>query len=308
VTTPRAANEVILGWLNALANQDVCQVRLIAAKAVADLKSHLLAVPPHWSETELNQAFMAAVLLRSIYDCAFLVEETIRPGWVSDHDKVRAIWHRFCDCRERFGFAQGFCQGPFVDYVSRFLTETERIFLTNFGPGTYFSPTLLIDELICSICTRDLRGCEHLPGKLYGGKLCRGVARKCRFQENGNVGSLVTVPRDPRCRIWPWQANETESNILFLSTFIIDDFIERDDWQDRMGSCQEDVEWPAMQTHDAGEGPPCADFCRPGETGAIVWRAARGKAGGLPGAAEGAREKLKLGDWNNKTNCAIRRG
>jgi hypothetical protein len=235
LSTPPAANELILGWLNALANQHYSQVKPITAQGVADLKSHLLAKPAHWSESELNQAFMAAMLLRSIYDFAFLVEETIRPGWVSDHDKVKEIWHRFCDCRERFDFAQGFCQGPIVDHVSRFLTETERTFLTNFGPGTYFSPTLVIDELTCSICNRDLRGCEHLSGKLYGGKLCRGVARKFRLQENGNVGSLVSVPRDPRCRIWPWQANETEWNILYLSTFKIDDFMEQDDWQDKGG-------------------------------------------------------------------------
>lgn len=232
MSAPSAANELIFGWLNALNNQHVSQVKHIAANAVADLKSHLLAKPTQWSESELNQGFMAAMLLRSIYDFALLVEETVQPGWVSNHFKVMKIWYRFCNCRERFDFAQGFCQGPIVDHVLKFLTETEQTFLANFGPGTFFSPTLVIDDLICSICERDIRGCEHLSGTLYNGKLCQGVARKFRFKENGNVGSLVSVPRDPRCRIWPWQANEKELKFLYLSTFKIDDFMERDDWKD----------------------------------------------------------------------------
>lgn len=215
-----------------MANLHVSQVKPIMAKAVVDLKSQLLTKPANWSESELNQAFIAAVLCRAIYDYSFLVEEIIHAGWVSDHDKVIRIWRRFCDYRERFEFAHGSCQGPIIDQISRFLEEVERVFLINFGPGTYMSPTLVIDELSCSICNRDLRGCEHLSGSIYAGRLCRGVARKFRLPENGNVGSLVSVPRDPRCRIWPWQANDDTWNILFLSTFKFDDFMERDDWQD----------------------------------------------------------------------------
>jgi hypothetical protein len=199
----------------------------------------LLAKPAYWAESELNQGFMAAMLLRSYYDFACLVEEMLDTGWLSNHAKVNKIWRRFCDCRERFNFAEGFCQGPMIDHVSRFVMDTDQTFLNNFGPGTFLSPTLVIDELICSICNRDSRSCEHLFGKLYGGKLCRAVARKFRLPENGNVGSLVSVPRDPRCRIWPWQANEAEWNMLYLSTFQIDDFMERDDWLDRTGGCQQ---------------------------------------------------------------------
>jgi len=224
------ANEVILGWLDELGNRHITDARRVAAKAVTALKNHLLAKPAGWSDSDLDIAFAAAVLFRSIHDFTFLVEETIYPEWVSDHDKVERIWCRFCNCRERFEFAQGLAQGPIVDQLSRFLAEIERAFVSTYGHGTYISLTLVIDELVCSICDCDLRGCEHSPGNLYAGRLCRGVARRIRFRESGNVGSLVQVPRDPRCRVWPWQAKNRPCEILYLATFKIDDFMEQDDW------------------------------------------------------------------------------
>jgi hypothetical protein len=230
LSTATTANDIILGWINALAYQHVSQVKIIAANAVRDLKKHILTNPAHWSESELEQAFCAAVLLRAMYDYAHLVEETSDPAWISNHEKASAIWYRLCDCRERFAFTEGFCQGPIIDQVSSFLVEMEQTFLANFGPGSFFSPELVLDEINCSICNRDFRGCEHLSGKIYGGKLCKGVAQKFRLRKSGNVGSIVSTPRDPRCRIWPWQAHENQWEILYLSTFKIDDFMEQDDW------------------------------------------------------------------------------
>ena len=51
--------------------------------------------------------------------------------------------------------------------------------------------------------------------------------------------------------------------------------------------CHAGAELVNVVAVNGAAGPRFADLCRPGETGAVAWRAAgRRKASGLPGAAE----------------------
>jgi hypothetical protein len=180
----------------------------------------------------MNIAFTGAVFLRAIYDHAILVGMVSESNWIEDHKKVEKIWTRFCDCRERFQFAAGCINGPIAEQVSQFLAYVENTFLERFGSGHYMSCALIFEKLICSICQSDIRSCEHVPGHLYSGKICTTrAAGAITFPENGACASLVTVPRDPRCRVWPWNFDsERRAEVLFMSAFRIDDFMEKDDW------------------------------------------------------------------------------
>lgn len=59
------------------------------------------------------------------------------------------------------------------------------------------SPSLIIRKWECSICHQNLEDCEHEVGKKYDGLECQSIARDITPVE----ASLVTVPKDPRCRI-----------------------------------------------------------------------------------------------------------
>jgi len=196
------------------------------------LKVDLLERPAEWTNSDMDVAFIGAVFLRAVYDHTILVEMVAESNWIENHDKVETIWGRFCNCRDRFEFAADSIHGPIADQVSRFLAIVENTFLEHFGSGHYMSCELIFEKMVCSICQSDIRSCEHIPGRLFSGKICTmQPTGAITFPENGSCGSLVTVPRDPRCRIWPWNFDsERKADIMFMSAFRIDDFMEEDDW------------------------------------------------------------------------------
>lgn len=55
-------------------------------------------------------------------------------------------------------------------------------------------------KYLCSICNEDTRGCRHINGSLYGGIVCNYRQINPRFDHI----ALVEEPKDPICRIWPW--------------------------------------------------------------------------------------------------------
>lgn len=218
--------------INQLVARHISDAKIIARQAITTLKVDLLKKPTGWTDSDMNIAFTGAVFLRAIYDHTVLVEMVAQSNWIEDHVKVEEIWTRFCNCRDRFEFAADSVQGAITDQVSQFLAIVENSFLERFGSGHYMSCELIFEKMLCSICQSDIRSCEHIPGRLFSGKLCgMRPTGTIAFPEDGSCGSLVTVPRDPRCRIWPWNFDsERKATIMFMSAFRIDDFMEKDDW------------------------------------------------------------------------------
>ena len=52
-----------------------------------------------------------------------------------------------------------------------------------FPPQNFCSPGLIIEELECSICGKDPEDCDHMPQRVYMGKICTMIAKKIRGVE-----------------------------------------------------------------------------------------------------------------------------
>lgn len=118
------------------------------------------------------------------------------------------------------------CRGEAIDLVFRSLDKLEDFYLYRFGKGSYVSPGIEADGVLCNICDKDFRACFHIPGRLYEGVLCM-----CRLvNPSFNHLALVDTPKDLRCRIWPWNLMENQDksvtgNVPILSTFSVDEFL-----------------------------------------------------------------------------------
>jgi hypothetical protein len=209
--------------LNRFATDEACSV---ASDTIRHLKA--LLQDDTAEEDQLNGAFYLAVLFRGLYDFAKLRDLTAG-NWLSEKDRIQAVWNRLCDCQDRLQFAGQFVGGRTLDRIRDSIREIDQQFLTRFGQGWYMSPTFSFLREICSICGKDMRICTHVSGHIYRGRLCSikvdGIgAQLCS-------ASLVRVPRDHRCRVWPWQVQDkAESDVLIMSLFQLDDFMEKAEW------------------------------------------------------------------------------
>lgn len=89
-------------------------------------------------------------------------------------------------------------------YVLR--TEDNRDFILNIEGGVYRETSIGFSFRTpeCSICGRDLRACDHVPGRTYSGTLCHFIMRDVLEVIEGSVvasGSQGTrfVPSEARC-------------------------------------------------------------------------------------------------------------
>lgn len=88
-------------------------------------------------------------------------------------------------------------------YVLR--TDENRDFILNIEGGVYRETSIAFSFQLpeCSICSRDLRTCDHVPGRSYGGEVCHFIMRNVLEVIEGSVvpsGSQGTrfVPRETR--------------------------------------------------------------------------------------------------------------
>ncbi|MBP8128461.1 MAG: hypothetical protein KA184_02690 [Candidatus Hydrogenedentes bacterium] len=89
-------------------------------------------------------------------------------------------------------------------YVLR--TGDNRDFILNIEGGVYRETSIGFSFRTpeCSVCGRDLRACDHVPGRTYSGKLCHFIMRDVLEVIEGSVvasGSQGTrfVPSEARC-------------------------------------------------------------------------------------------------------------
>jgi len=143
--------------------------------------------------------------LRDFANLHILVEHPEHPQWFRHPKAVETAWHLIHDSYDRL--LRGLLHEAFVaPYVAR-LDYLKSFVNTVYGPGLYTSAEITSDKLICSICKSDIRACQHIVGWTYGGQPCQVMWGDDSYI---NAVALVSNPRDPRCRIWPWQFQDKE--------------------------------------------------------------------------------------------------
>lgn len=174
------------------------------------------------SEIEFYELWRLLVLFKALQDYIRLCYLTEDKLWYKQHKLIEKIWSKKCDCSDRLETILDCYSGEIVDKVLVFLSKLEEVFKKEFGDGLYNSIGLTVDKLLCSICGKDTRGCEHLYGRLYDGKICRYKPLNIQIDHV----SLVINPKDKRCRVWPWQVKKdgTVRTIAF-TLFRVDDFL-----------------------------------------------------------------------------------
>ncbi|MGA2678701.1 MAG: hypothetical protein ABSF37_05280 [Sedimentisphaerales bacterium] len=223
------ANNWLNPWLQAIEKNDFANAQKIAEVAVLELKSLLTCSESESSDNQKNTILVLAIVIRGLYDFSKLKSLTANADWHTNNRVIETVWGYLWDCRERIEFGRFCVSGTLINIIQSELNEIELFYKKMFGPGKYSSPEILIKRAICSICQKELRKCEHRPGVIYSGKIC------CCIPEDSKIKSISTVetPKDPRCRIWPWNCNGNRVKSAIMTTFRVDDFMENDNWVEK---------------------------------------------------------------------------
>jgi hypothetical protein len=164
-----------------------------------------------------------------LHDYNQLLQITENVNWYQDCSIVECAWIKLCDCRERIEYSSQCFKGQVVKEIIKQLDDLEVFFPDAFEHNNYISAGIIVDKYLCNICNEDTRGCCHINGNLYGGKICNYQQINPRFDHI----ALVEVPRDPRCRIWPWHLQYNDdgevtglTNIPMIMSGGISDFLD----------------------------------------------------------------------------------
>lgn len=236
-TSPKIdVTERVLALNRLLPEGSMEEVRRYLIEVLLELRKELTENREQYSVEENDQNFATAVTLRGFFDYINVQEIVSRPDWTEDHQTLDLVWTRMWDCKDRVESYPRVLRRPMIDHVHKFLLTLHTFYYENFGAGMYFSPDLKVTRRECSICKDNIKKCTHIPGKLYGGIMCRQMMVDFEFESV----SIVANPEDPRCRIWPWNFNKEDRTIQapFITFFYIDDFIQDDPWP------HPDVQWP----------------------------------------------------------------
>ncbi|MGB5596366.1 MAG: hypothetical protein WBM32_10545 [Crocosphaera sp.] len=175
-----------------------------------------------------NKLFIILIFFKGLQECSELAKLTKYRLWHKDNKLVEKIWRIKCNCKERLEFVSADIQGVIIEGRLKMLHELENFFVENFGKGMYLSPGLIADKYICSICKKDTRSCCHISGRIYKGQICYSQP----VNERIDHVALVREPKDPRCRIWPWNIKENKDgegvildNSILLTSCSVDDFL-----------------------------------------------------------------------------------
>lgn len=174
------------------------------------------------TDEDYNKVLVSTLMFKAFKDFTEIGEIASIKNWENENEKIELLWLKHWDCRERLEFSIPNIESPIIDWIVKNLDRLLKSYRKAYGNGLYASPEILIKKEECSICGLDMRACEHLKGYGYNGKICRGIAKDFELK----TVSLVTVPKDPRCRVWPWRMKDDRTfgtTVMTLSQ--IDDFI-----------------------------------------------------------------------------------
>lgn len=177
------------------------------------------------SENDYNNFLVLAITFKAFEDYSHLGKITLKNKWDQDNLNLENVWLKLWDSKDRLDSVRGRIQSKIVKLIYSNLENLLDQYRQNFGNGLYASPEILIKKELCSICNKDIRACSHIKGRWYNGTICRGIAEDIEMK----TVSLVTVPRDPRCRVWPWREKEDRVfEMSVLTLFQVDDFLNDD--------------------------------------------------------------------------------
>ncbi|PSB59165.1 hypothetical protein [Chamaesiphon polymorphus] len=192
--------ESVSKWFDLVLEKQHEQAKKICNDFIAQYGSQLKNLTFSEAEDEYNLLFISLVFVKSLHDYNQLLQITENVTWHQDRFKVECAWIKLCDCRERIEYSSQCFKGQVVKEIIKHLDDLEVFFPNVFEEGNYISPGIIVDKYLCNICNEDTRNCCHISGKLYDGKICSYQQINPRIDHV----ALVKVPRDPRCRIWPW--------------------------------------------------------------------------------------------------------
>lgn len=169
-----------------------------------------------------NCAMYYSVFFKSIEDFTDIAILTEKPEWFSKNEEIELVWNKMWNCRERLNFTKKKLRGNVSDYLEEQLNVLEKYFLHQFGQGLYSSPIIQMKGMSCNICQNNFKFCEHKKEEIYNGEICLPKPISPEIISS----DLVRVPKDPRCRLWPWQMKENMVFKTCIKTFFqVDDFL-----------------------------------------------------------------------------------
>ncbi|HRK81703.1 MAG TPA: hypothetical protein PLZ12_09660 [Saprospiraceae bacterium] len=179
-----------------------------------------------WAEDDDKSLILVlAIGFKAIDDFIEIGEITTPEKWFEKNDLIEKLWIKLWDCKERVDYVIDNFQGDLFVIVSKKLEELHKDFLEVYGNGIYASPEFLIKKETCSICDLDVRACLHISGHVYSGAICKYVVKDFEMRSI----SLVTVPKDPRCRAWAWNMEgRTIKGMAFFFNSGVDSFLNED--------------------------------------------------------------------------------
>lgn len=190
-------NERINWWRTAIDNRSYRRAAKVAIEGIRELCQS--------SGCQAQLRFDLRVLLNGLRDLANLCAITAHIGWCDNTKAVEKAWRFAHDALARIERYHGI-EEEFPDYCLEMIRPFFETVKKRFGHGIYTSWEVLYDGLICTICELDTRECAHVAGRWYGDRLCQNMAK----HTNMTGVAIVDNPRDPRCRIWPWQRVKDE--------------------------------------------------------------------------------------------------
>jgi len=203
-------------------NEKYNEAAIVCDEVIADSKQ-VLANRENNTESENNLRYVAGIMFKGFAEFIQLHNLTKSYNWEKDFKKVESIWNVMCDSTDHLNFSAGAMEAEPLTKVLDRLEKFSKLFTKMFGKGLYASPVIIISKETCSICHQDVRACEHRQGKLYNGVICRHVADTISSMESVD---LVQVPKDPRCRLWPWNKKKNGAyDIRILNMTSMDDFL-----------------------------------------------------------------------------------
>ena len=150
--------------------------------------------------------YAGKVGLNALLDIANLCIIFCEKNWVKCPAAVEAAWDLIQDARNRLSSLH--LDPDFLPYCHIRIDAAADLIDHSFGKGLYASWEMEFDGYTCTVCNRDIRSCDHVPGRWYGNSQCKCVP------EGGRpiAVALVENPHHVRCRIWPWHRNDAKSD------------------------------------------------------------------------------------------------
>jgi hypothetical protein len=174
-----------------------------------------------------NTILVSLILTKGLQDFIQISKLTQNRIWHKNNQATEKIWLLMWDSKDRLEFARKFFYNEALETILNNLYELENFFRDEFGDGIYTSPGIIFDNISCTICNRDTRSCGHISGRIYDGQICWyspvGV--------QADHLAIVKIPKDPRCRIWPWNVQDNpdgeglKASAIILTSFSLDNFL-----------------------------------------------------------------------------------